>query len=61
MDTLKKFRWLLLEKNVDPNLQGSYELNPSSYKNTALHTLIANEDEQDALKLIELLEPVFMV
>ena len=55
VDTLKKFRWLLLEKDVDPNLQGSYELNPSSYKNTALHTLIANEDEQDALKLIELL------
>src|SRR5436190_4164206 len=55
VDTLEKFRWLLLEKNVNPNLQGSFELNPSSYKNTALHILIANEDEQDALELIELL------
>lgn len=55
VDTLNKFRWLLLEKNVNPNIQGSLELNPSSYKNTALHTLIANESEKESLELIELL------
>ncbi len=55
VETLEKFRWLLSEKNVNPNLQASSELNPSSYKNTALHILIANEDEQESLELIELL------
>lgn len=55
VETLEKFRWLLVEKEVDPNIQGSVELNPSSYKNTALHTLIANEDEKASLELIELL------
>ncbi len=54
VDTLEKFSWLL-SLGVDPNLQASHEINPSSYKNTALHTLIANEDEKDALAFINLL------
>ncbi len=54
VETIEKFRWLL-ELGVDPNLQASHEINPSSYKNTALHTLIANEDEKDALDFIALL------
>lgn len=54
VDTLEKFSWLL-SLGVDPNLQASHEINPSSYKNTALHTLIANEDEKDALAFIDLL------
>ncbi|MGC1854076.1 MAG: ankyrin repeat domain-containing protein [Candidatus Aquirickettsiella sp.] len=54
VETIEKFRWLL-EQGVDPNLQASHEINPSSYKNTALHTLIANEDEKDALDFIALL------
>lgn len=54
VDTMEKFQWLL-EQGVNPNLQASHEMNPSSYKNTALHTLIANEDEKDALNFIELL------
>ena len=52
VETLEKFQWLL-EQGLDPNLQASHEINPSSYKNTALHTLIANEDEKDALKFID--------
>ncbi|MFZ0219953.1 MAG: ankyrin repeat domain-containing protein [Candidatus Aquirickettsiella sp.] len=55
VDTLEKFRWLL-EQGVDPNLQASHEINPSSYKNTALHTLIANEAENEAIALINLLK-----
>jgi ankyrin repeat protein len=55
VDTLEKFRWLLEREGVNPNLQASNEINPSSYKNTALHTLIANEDEKDALSFIDLL------
>lgn len=54
VDTFEKFSWLL-KQGVDPNLQGVVEFNPSSYKNTALHTLIANEDEKDAVKFIDLL------
>ncbi|WP_342146660.1 ankyrin repeat domain-containing protein [Rickettsiella endosymbiont of Aleochara curtula] len=54
VDTMEKFQWLL-EQGVNPNLQASHEINPSSYKNTALHTLIANEDEKDAVKFIDLL------
>lgn len=54
VETFEKFQWLL-EQGVDPNLQASHEINPSSYKNTALHTLIANEDEKNALKFIDLL------
>lgn len=39
-----------------PNLPfKDHEINPSSYKNTALHTLIANEDEKGALAFIDLL------
>lgn len=55
IETMKKFQWLLTEVGVDPNIQACQELNPSSYKNTALHTLIANEDEKDSLALIDLL------
>ncbi|MCH9636487.1 MAG: ankyrin repeat domain-containing protein [Gammaproteobacteria bacterium] len=54
VDTCEKFRWLL-EQDVDPNLQTCHEINPCSYKNTALHTLIANEDEKDALVFIDML------
>lgn len=52
VEICEKFQWLL-EQGVDTNLQASHEMNPCSYKNTALHTLIANEDEKNALKFID--------
>lgn len=54
VETFDKFRWLL-KIGVDPNLQSSYEINPSSYKDTVLHILIANESEQDAIEFVDLL------
>lgn len=53
IDRQKKFQWLL-KMGVDPNQQACHELNPVSYKNTPLHTLILNVAEKDALQFVEL-------
>ncbi len=53
VDVIEKFKWLFLA-GANPNLQASHEINAACYKNTAAHTLVANEDETDSLAYIEL-------